>query len=389
VSHYNTVLHQMLDIFPRHQFQNVVNRHNGDYRVRRLRCWDQFVHLLYAQLSGRESMRDLVSGIRCFGSRLYHLGARVVCRSTLCDANNNRSHEIYRDIFFSLSSRVSSLAPKYKLKLNKQLYILDSTFLELCLSVFPWARFRKTRGAVKLHTLLQADGQIPRFIVLTDGKKHDAPAARRMDIPAGSFLVFDKGYHDFAFYNLLSARTIDFVTRLKSNAQYRVAKRRKVSRSTGATSDHEIIFTGFYTSKKYPGKLRRIRYVDSVTGKTYTFLTNNFKLSARTIANIYKARWEIELFFKCIKQNLKIKRFFGTTPNAVFTQIWIAMIAYLLASFYKFTLKSKHSIQQIFRLVKVQLFEKRSLQEVFSNDIVKPPESAYINQLNLAILTGH
>ena len=379
----------MLDIFPRHQFQKVVNRHDGDYRVRRLRCWDQFVYLLYAQLSGRESMRDLVSGIRCFGSRLYHLGVRTVRRSTLSDANNNRSHEIYRDIFFSLSSRVSSLAPKYKLKLNRKLYIIDSTFLELCLSVFPWARFRKAKGAVKLHTLLQADGLIPRFIVITDGKRHDAPVARHMDIPGGSVVVFDKGYHDFTFYNLLSSRMIDFVTRTKSNAKYRVIKRRSVRKSTGVTSDHEIEFTGFSTGKKYPGRLRRIRYVDSETGKAYTFLTNNFKLAARTIANIYKARWEIELFFKCIKQNLKIKRFFGTTPNAVFTQIWIAMIAYLLASFYKFVLKTKLSIQQIFRLVKVQLFEKRSLLEVFINDIVMPPESATINQLNLSILTGH
>jgi transposase len=179
------------------------------------------------------------------------------------------------------------------------------------------------------------------------------------------------------------------VTRLKTNAQYRILKRRKVSKSTGVTSDHEIMFTGFYTSRKYPRKLRRIRYVDLETGITYTFLTNNFKLAARTIANIYKARWEIELFFKCIKQNLKIKRFFGTTPNAVFIQIWIAMIAYLLASFYKFTLKSKHSIQRIFRLLKVQLFETRSLQEVFYNDIVLPRKSCYINQLNLSNLTGH
>ena len=389
MSHSNTVLHQMLDIFPRHEFQKAVNQHNGDYRVRRLRCWDQFVYLLYAQLSGRESMRDLVSGIRCFGSKLYHLGARTVQRSTLSDANNSRSHEIYRDIFFSLSSRVSSLAPKYKLKLNRKLYLLDSTFLELCLSVFPWARFRKAKGAVKLHTLLQADGLIPRFIVITDGKKHDAPVARQIDIPAGSFLAFDKGYHDFTFYNQLTTNKICFVTRTKSNASYRVLKRRDVCKSTGVTSDHEIIFTGPLTRKKYPDKLRRIRYVDSETGKAYTFLTNNFKLAARTIANIYKARWEIELFFKCIKQNLKIKRFFGTTPNAVFTQIWIAMIAYLLASFYKFTLKTKLSIQKILRLLKIQLFEKRSLLEVFLNDIVMPPESACINQMNLSILTGH
>jgi hypothetical protein len=389
MAHYNTVFHQMLNILPRHQFQNAVNRYNGDYRVRKLRCWDQFVHLLYAQLSGRESMRDLVLGLRSFGSKLYHLGARVAHRSTLSDANNTRPQEIYRDIFFSLSSRVSSLAPKYKLKLPDKLYFLDSTFVELCLSVFPWARFRKAKGAVKIHTLLQADGLLPRFIVITNGKKHDAPAARQMTFPERSFIVFDKAYHDFSFYNQLTCNKITFVTRLKSNACYRVLKRRTVARSTGVTSDHEIEFTGFYTHNKYPGKLRRIRYRDPESGKTYIYLTNNFKLSATKIADIYKARWEIELFFKCIKQNLKIKKFFGTTPNAVFTQIWIAMIAYLLASFHKFMLKSAYSIQSIFRLVKPQLFEKRDIKEVIANDIVAPPKLANINQLNLSFLTGH
>jgi putative transposase len=379
----------MLNIFPRHEFQKVVNRHQGDRRVRKLRCWDQFVHLLYAQLSGRESMRDLVFGVRSFGSKLYHLGARVVHRSTLSDANNRRTHEIYQDIFFSLSSRVSSLAPKYKLKLPRKLYILDSTFLELCLSVFPWARFRKAKGAVKIHTLLQADGPLPRFVVISDGKKHDAPVARQIVFPERSFLVFDMAYHDFSFYNDLNNNKITFVTRLKSNAQYWVLKRRIVDRSTGVTSDHYIEFTGFYTHNKYPRKLRRIRYSDPESGKAYIFLTNNFKLSAKKIADIYKARWEIELFFKCIKQNLKIKKFFGTTPNAVFTQIWIAMIAYLLASFYKFMLKSAYSIQSIFRLLRSQLFEKRDLKEVFLNDIVKPHKLINLNQLNLSFLTGH
>lgn len=389
MAHYNTVFHQMLNIFPRHEFQNVVNRHQGDNRVRKLRCWDQFVHLLYAQLSGRESMRDLVFGIRCFGSKLYHLGARVAQRSTLSDANNNRTHEIYQDMFFSLSSRVASLAPKYKLKLPRKLYILDSTFIELCLSVFPWARFRKAKGAVKIHTLLQADGPLPRFVVITDGKTHDAPVARQMVFPQRSFLVFDKGYHDFSFYNDLHNNKITFVTRLKSNAKYRVLTRRAVAHSTGVTSDHEIEFTGFYTHRKYPRKLRRIRYRDLESGKAYIFLTNNFHLSAKKIADIYKARWEIELFFKCIKQNLKIKKFFGTTPNAVFTQIWIAMIAYLLASFHKFMLKSAYSIQAIFRLLRSQLFEKRDLREVFFNDIVEPVMQGNVNQLKLSFLTGH
>jgi hypothetical protein len=389
MSHYNTVLHQMLQIFPRHQFQKVVNRHKGDRRVRKLRCWDQFVHLLYAQLSGRESMRDLVSGVRLFGSKLYHLGARVAQRSTLSDANNHRTHEIYQDLFFELSSRVSSLAPKYKLKLTRKLYILDSTFIELCLSVFPWARFRKAKGAVKIHTLMQADGSLPRFVVISDRKRHDAPVAKRMVFPERSFLVFDKGYHDFNFYNQLHSNKITFVTRIKSNADYRVVKRRVVDRSTGVTSDHEIEFTGFYTHRKYPRTLRRIRYRDPESGKAYIFLTNNFHLSAKKIADIYKARWEIELFFKCIKQNLKIKKFFGTTPNAVFTQIWIAMIAYLLASFHKFVLKSAYSIQSIFRLLRTQLFEKRDLEGVLSNDLVEPVMLENVNQLKLSFLTGH
>jgi len=389
MAHYNTVFHQMLRILPRHQFQEIVNQHQGDHRVRKLRCWDQFVHLLYAQLSGRESMRDLVFGVRSFGSKLYHLGARIAHRSTLSDANNTRPQEIYRDIFFSLSSRVSSLAPKYKLKIPGKLYILDSTFLELCLSVFPWARFRKAKGAVKIHTLFQADGFLPRFVVITDGKKHDAPVARQMVFPERSFLVFDMAYHDFSFYNDLNNNKITFVTRLKSNAQYRVLKRRFVDRSTAVTSDHEIEFTGFYTHNKYPGKLRRIRYQDPETRKAYVFLTNNFKLSAKKIADIYKARWEIELFFKCIKQNLKIKKFFGTSSNAVFTQIWIAMIAYLLASFHKFMLKSAYSIQSIFRLLKPQLFEKRDLKEVITNDIVLPRDLGNRRQLNLSFLTGH
>jgi hypothetical protein len=389
MSHSNTVFHQMLEIFPRHEFQKVVNQHKGDRRVRKLRCWDQFVHLLYAQLSSRESMRDLVSGIRLFGSKLYHLGARVAHRSTLSDANNHRTHEIYQDLFFALSSRISSMAPKYKLHLPRKLYILDSTFIELCLSVFPWARFRKAKGAVKIHTLLQADGLLPRFVVVSDGKRHDAPVAKRMVFPEPSFLVFDKGYHDFSFYNQLHNNKITFVTRLKSNADYCMVKRRVVDPSTGVTSDHEIEFTGFYTHRKYPRPLRRIRYRGSESGKAYIFLTNNVHLSAKKIADIYKARWEIELFFKCIKQNLKIKKFFGTIPNAVFTQIWIAMIAYLLASFHKFVLKSRCSVQSIFRLLRSQLFEKHDLEEVLSTDIVEPATLGNVNQLKLSFLTGH
>jgi putative transposase len=304
--------------------------------------------------------------------KLYHFGAQKLCRSTLSDANNKRDFRIYRDLFFLILDRVQRIAPKYKLKLNRKLYILDSTTIDLCLKLFPWARFRKTKSAIRLHTLMQADGSIPVFMRITDGKVHENTVAQTVDIPNGSFLVFDRAYNDYRQYKYYSDNKIRFVTRMKKNAQIQVLQSNANTNPARVLSDDLVAFTGFYTSRYYPDLIRKINYSDPETGKELIFLTNDFDLDAQTIADIYKARWEIELFFKTIKQNLKIKRFMGTSRNAVWTQVWVAMIAYLLVSYQRFITKSKYSIQKTFRLIQVNLFERKSLVELLTNRLLKP-----------------
>ena len=306
--------------------------------------------------------------------KLYHFGAQKLCRSTLSDANNKRDFRIYRDLFFLILDRVQRIAPKYKLKLNRKLYILDSTTIDLCLKLFPWARFRKTKAAIRLHTLMQADGCIPVFMRITDGTVHDNTVAKTVDVPTGSFVVFDRGYNDYSQYKHYSDNKIRFVTRMKKNAQVQVLKSNPNPNPGKVLSDDLVAFTGFYTSRYYPDLIRKITYWDEETDKHLIFLTNDFDLDAQTIADVYRARWEIELFFKTIKQNLKIKRFMGTSPNAVWTQVWIALIAYLLVSYQKFTIKSKYSIQKIFRLIQVNLFERKPLTELLWDRILKPPD---------------
>ena len=379
----NTIFRQMLQLISRLEFQNVVNRHKGDYRIRKLSCWTQFVHLLFAQFSGRNSLRDTICSTRSQSNKLYHLGCTRASRSTLADANNKRPYQIYEEIFFKLLNRVQSIAPKYKLKLSKKLLIMDSTTIDLCLSMFPWAKFRKKKGAVKIHTLMQADGLLPTFLYITDGKVHDSKAAKVLNVPPESFLVFDKGYHDFAQYNYYNNKKIHFITRMKTNAAYKIIRVKNIKTQSDVLSDEVIEFTGHNTHKKYPHPLRKIKYFDKKNNRTLVFLTNNFRLSATTIANIYKARWEIELFFKTIKQNLKIKSFMGTSKNAVLTQVWIAMIAYLLLSYHKFILKSKYSIQALVRLIQVNLFERKSLKELICYGGFRPPDTSKILQYSL------
>jgi len=377
----------MLQLVPRHQFQSIVNRHNGDHRVRKLLCWDQFMHLLIAQLGGRDSLRETISASHSVMDKLYHLGTKKLHRSTLSDANNKRPCEIYRDLFFRTLQKVQSVAPKYKLKLPRKLFIMDSTTIDLCLKLFPWARFRKTKAAIKLHTVIQADGLLPTFIHMTDGKTHDAKAARKLSLPEGSFIVFDRGYNDFDLFKSFTDSNIRFVTRKKSNAKFQVVKSLAVKPGTGVLSDEIIEFVGYYSKRKYPKRLRLIRYYDKETDKSFSFFTNEFKLKAKTIADIYKARWEIELFFKTIKQNLKVKRFIGNSSNAVMTQIWIAMIAYLLTSYFKFVYKVGSSIQTLIRLIQFNLFERKILKELFEFDKVKPPPNTQVVQFSF--LTGH
>ena len=380
MAYHTTIFGQMTELISRLEFQSIVNKYNGDFHTRKLKTWEQFIHLLFAQLSGRSSLRETLTGFSSIHQKLYHLGSRTVKRSTLSDANNKRSNLIYKELFFSLLKRAQAIAPKHKLKLNRKLFYLDASTIDLSLKLFPWARFRKTKSAVRLHTLLAADGLLPAFLTITDGKTHETTVAKNMQIPAGSYVAIDRGYHDFSLYNFFKNNNIRFVTRVKSNAKYQVLEQNDTSENSNVLKDETIAFTVYYSNKKYPHPLRLIQYYDDIQDKELTFLTNDFENDAQTITDIYKARWEIEIFFRTIKQNLKIKRFFGTNSNAVFTQIWIAMIAYLLISLHKFLQKSKMTVQQIIRLIQVNLFERKPLVEIFKEPKTEPPDKLLNNQ---------
>ena len=306
-------------------------------------------------------MRDIVENISAQAHRLYHLGSAKLSRSNLSRINEDKPYALYEGLFGKLLSRCQGMAPGHDFRFKNPLYSLDASTIDLCLSVFPWADFRSTKGAIKLHVGLNHDGYLPEFVTVTDGKTSDIEVGRTLEFPTGSMVAIDRGYNDYAWYKQLTEKGIFFVTRLKSNAKTRVVSRRSVLADKGLTSDQSIEFTGTQTANKCPIPLRRIGYRDPETGKHYVFLTNNFKLAAKTIADIYKARWQVELFFKWVKQNLKIKSFIGTSKNAVMTQVWIALCVYLLLAFIKFQSKLKKSMQQILRLLQLNLFEKRDL----------------------------
>jgi len=333
------------------------------------------VVMAMAQLSGRNSLRDIIENMSAQMHRLYHLGTAKLSRSNLSRINESKPYELYEAMFGKLLKRCQGTAPGHNFRFKNTLYSLDASTIDLCLSAFPWAEFRTTKGAIKLHVGLNHAGYLPEFVTLTEGKKHDVTVGRVMNFPKGSIVAIDKAYNDYAWYKQLTDQGIFFVTRLKSNAQYRVIERHSVLKEKSLTSDQTIEFTGAQTAKKCPIPVRRIGYRDAETGKHYVFLTNNFTLSAKTIADIYKARWQVELFFKWVKQNLKIKSFVGTSKNAVMTQIWIAMCIYLLIAFIKFQSKLRKSMQQILRLLQLNLFEKRDLMALLRGEPVhdKPP----------------
>ena len=376
MSHHNTVIAQMLKMIPRHEFETLANQHHTGRSFRKASRWSQFVTMTIAQLSGRNSLRDIVDNITAQMHRLYHLGSAQLSRTTLSRINEDKPYQLYEALFSRLLSRCQAAAPKHHFRFKNSVYSLDATTIDLCLSVFPWAKFRSTKGAIKLHVGLNHEGYLPEFITVTDGKTHDITAARTMDFPQGSIVVVDKGYNDYAWYKQLIDNNIFFVTRLKSNAKYRVIERYDTLKSKGITSDQIIEFTGAVTSKKCPVRLRRIGYRDEETDKHYVFLTNNMALAAKTIADLYKARWQVELFFKWIKQNLKIKSFVGTSNNAVLAQIWIAMCTYLLLAFLKFQSKLTQSMQQILRVLQLNLFEKRELIALLRGEPIhaEPPD---------------
>ena len=368
MAHCNTIFSQILKLVPRHEFETLANQHHSGRSFRTASRWSQFVTMAMAQLAGRNSLRDIVENMTAQVHRLYHLGSAKLSRSNLSRINEDKPYALYEALFGKLLSRCQGMTPGHDFRFKNPLYSLDASTIDLCLSAFPWADFRSTKGAIKLHAGLNHDGYLPEFVTLTEGKTSDIEIGRTLAFPKGSVVAIDRGYNDCGWYNQLTEKGIFFVTRLKSNADYRVIERREVTANKGLTSDQIIEFTGVQTAKKCPIPLRRIGYRDPETGKHYVFLTNNFNLAAKTIADIYKARWQIELFFKWIKQNLKIKSFIGTSKNAVMTQIWIALCVYLLLAFIKFQSKLKKSMQQILRLLQLNLFEKRELMTLLQGD---------------------
>lgn len=372
MAHHNTVFAQLLKFVPRHEFEALANQHHEGQKLRKMSRWSQFVAMGLAQLSGRSSLRDIVSNLSAQTAKLYHLGSCKVTRTSLARVNERQSHMLYEALFHKLLARCQGFAPRHGFRFKNKLYSLDASTIDLCLSVFPWAKFRTTKGAVKLHVGLDHDGLIPSFVTITDGKCHDVTAGRALELPADSIVVMDRAYVDYSWFNALNLKGIFFVTRQKRNARYRVIERHDVLKSKGLTCDQTIRITGSKAGT-CPVPLRRVGYRDPDTGKYYVFLTNNFHLAARTITDIYKARWQIELFFKCIKQNLKIKSFVGTSKNAVLTQIWIAMCTYLLLAWIKFSCGIESSLQQMIRLLQLNLFERRELLPLLRGD---PPEPA-------------
>jgi len=370
LSHNNTVFAQLMKLVPRHEFESLAKQHHAGSALRKMTRWSQFVALSLAQLAGRCSLRDIVSNLSAQRSKLYHLGTVPVSRSSLARVNEQQPPTLYEALFNQLLSRCQGLAPRHGFRFKNKLYSLDASTIDLCLSVFPWARFRTTKGAIKLHVSVDHDGYLPTLVTVTEGKVADLTEARTLALPQGSIVVFDRGYTDYGWYNKLDNQGISFVTRLKRNARITVVERHTVNKKSGLTCDQTIHLTGTKATA-CPIALRRIGYKDPETGKHYFFLTNNFHLAAKTIAELYKARWQIELFFKWIKQNLKVKSFIGTSKYAVLTQLWVAMCTYLMLAYIKFISKLGLSLQQILRLLHLNLFERRDLFGLLKGD---PPE---------------
>jgi hypothetical protein len=381
-----TVFSQLLSFLPDREFRRCVARYGGAARPRGFSCWDQYLSMAFAQLTYREGLRDIEACLRSLGGKLYHMGFHSrVARSTLADANDTHDWRIYAD-FAQVLIRVAR--PLYASDpigpdLDHSLYALDSTTIDLCLSLFPWARFRKNKAAVKMHTLLDLHGNIPTFISITDGKVHDVNVLDEILPEAGAFYVMDRGYLDFERLYGFTASGAFFVLRTKSNVILQRRYSRAVDKTTGVRSDHTVILTAINSAQVYPDALRRVSYLDVETRQRFKFITNNFVLPALTIAQIYKARWQVELFFKWIKQHLRIKAFYGTSENAVKTQIWIAVSIYVLVAIVRKRLGLDASLYQILQILSVTLFEKtpilKALQPSDSEELLLDPS----NQLHL------
>ena len=376
----NTVLSQFLKYFSRSDFDKLEKKHHKGAKLRSASRWDQFVFIIVGQLTGRSSLRDIVEAARSQARKFYHAGAKLLPRSTFSRLNNQYSYELYEDMFNVLLKRCKPISPKHKFRFKNPLYSMDATTIDLCLSLFPWAKFRKKKSGIKLNVTLNHNGFIPEFVDVSNAKSHEIKLARLVKLPEYSIVTFDRGYICFDWLKLLDDENIYFVTRPKKSIQFKIMERRVVNKKSGITSDHIVILLSKNSNKKYPSKMRRIGYKDPETKKQYYFLTNNFTLAAKTIADIYKDRWQIELFFKWIKQNLKIKKFIGRSRNAVLTQIWISLCVYLVILFSKFINSIRQSPTRILRLVCINCFERRDFMSIFD-----PPPSKDKEKLELEI----
>jgi hypothetical protein len=364
------VFAQLMDHLPAQTLRRCVRRYRGHHKVKRFSCLDQYRCMAFAQLTYRESLRDIEACLRAQQSKLYHMGIRAaVARSTLADANQMRDWRIYADFAQSLIHVARRLYAKdnFGAELEHTVYALDSTTIDLCLSLFPWARFQRTKGAVKLHTLLDLRGPIPTFIHISDGKQSDVSVLDLLLPEAGAIYIMDRGYLHFERLHILHQAGAFFVTRAKSDTQFRRLYSHPIEKSTGILCDQTIVLTGVYTGSTYPEKLRRIKYRDPVTGKILVFLSNNFVLPALIIAKLYRCRWQVELFFKWIKQHLRIKAFYGTSENAVRTQIWIAVSVYVLVAIIKKRLELPQSLYTILQVLSLTVFERMPLKQVLTD----------------------
>lgn len=360
---YNTtILNQLLQLIPRLQFETIAKHALADRYVKHFTCWNQLTTLLYAQASGKDSLRDIEHGLSVNDSRLYHLGLHSVKRSTLSDANQRRGHKIFEDLFYKTLDRCKDFTPKHKFKFKNPLYSLDATVITLCLSIFSWAKYGKTKGGIKLHYQFSHAGNIPSFMVITDAVRHEASIVKRyFPINPDSIYCFDRGYTDYALFKRVSEAKAYFVTRAKDNMDFKIIGQHTETLKKGILSD-EIINLN---NDKYTKPLRLIRYFDEESGEILVFITNNFTLSPYTVTQIYKSRWQIEIFFKWIKQNLKIKTFLGTNENAVMTQIWVAMCYYLMLTYVKYQSKYRYSLFYLHGVISETILYRINLIDLF------------------------
>jgi len=378
-----TVFAQLMEFIPWYEFDKCVAHYNGNLGVRKLRCHGQFLIMCFAQLTYRESLRDIETCLKALGQKLYQTGIRRhVPRSTLADANENRDWRIFGDFAHILIGQATHLytGEPFGAELSGAAYALDSTTIDLCLSLFPWAKFRKTKAAIKLHTLLTLQGNFPTLVIITSGKVHDVNILDDMTFEPGAFYVMDRGYVDFRRLHRIHRSAAFFVTRAKVNFKFQRRYSTPVDKSTGLRFDQVIVLAGFYAKADYPDTLRRIGYVDPDTGKRLIFLTNNMTEQALTVAQLYRCRWQVELFFKWIKQHLRIKAFYGVSPNAVKTQIWIAIAVYVLIAIVRKKLRLKMSPYTILQILSLTLFEKIPISQVFSHHLLQSHDDNINNQ---------